>query len=192
MLAVLTILSSAHASDGVRELSLEEVVAQADVIAVVEAATPCVTRQELTLRLPTDPPRDWTWQEAVDHYAVKRVVYTAVAAPSGEISTLGPDAHRHFQRSMRYEVDGSSRGILHETYGGSLDLTQPLDGRTLVVFLGRPAPAPAEDAGPWEKAFAGHWRLLAQDDVAVIPKVERILEARTPRQRRRGEPVRGR
>lgn len=180
MLAALALFTpAAVASDGVRELPLEDVVRSAEVIALVKGAAPCVTRETVMVPLSTEPPREWEWTESVERFQVVEIVHARGKPPSGEIAAIGGQAEMHFRRSVRYEVEGASRGMIHERYEGSLDRSEPLDGRTFVVFLDRAAEA-SDNEDPtlaaWRAAFGAHWQVIAHDDARVLRKVRRLIE----------------
>lgn len=178
VLILCQLLSSALASDGVEDVSLEDLVRWSDAVAIVKCATPCVTRDPIEVPLATTPPRKMEWTEGVEHLEVVEVVSAGRVTLEGAFAAVGPQAASHFQRSVRYEVEGVSRGLIHRRYEGSLDLSTPLDGRTYVVFLDAPSSATPEEPSlaAWHASFGAHWTVLGRDDISVVKRVRRLLK----------------
>lgn len=172
---------TAFASDGVRELSFEDTFDRSAVIVLARIAEPMVERRELEVPLPTTPPRSMQWSVSVQRFEVLEVLHRRHGPePSGTIEAVSPTARRDLDRHVRYELTGSTRGIMHERYAGSLDAKARTPGQQVVVFLGAPSTSSSEDPVDqvWDTSVGNAWRVIGMDAPASRKRIEKRAGAR--------------
>lgn len=174
------LLTTALASDGVRELSFEEVFDQSAVVALARIADPAVERRAFEVPLATTPARTLSWTTSVQRFEVLEVLHRRAGPPlTGSFEAVGPSARRDLDRHVTYEVQGRSRGIMHERYAGELASKEQTAGQTVVVFLGAPRAAGDDPVGKaWTTAVGPAWTVLGMDTPAIRERVEKRAAAR--------------